>query len=444
MPSELQFTSWNVRGLNKLVKLKQVMSRIRQLKAKIVFLQETHLTPEDVVRVSRRWPGRVFSASFSSHSCGVITLIHNSVPFQLLSVIENRFGRYLIVQCVILSVRLNLVNLYGPNVDRPSFFRGLFLSMAALPGDLIIGGDFNCTLQPEIDKSTGTDTSHNQTRKELLQCMKEFNLIDIWREGHPNQLTFSCYSSTCKTFSRIDYYLASASLMSNISQCWYDSIVISDHASVSFTLKMPQSLTHSPRWRLQSFWLRDSEFIEFIGRQIDLYFECNTDQTSAATRWEAFKAFLRGQMISFTSFKHKRCRLEMEELEKKLKEIESGYFENPTQNLFVELNEIRAKYNVLTVDKATKSLMKLKQTYYEQGERASKLLAWRIRQMETERANAIQTDAGPITNDPKEMNRTFLGFYDRLYQSDYLTSASQKQKEFLDSLDFVPLTPRLR
>ena len=203
---------------------------------------------------------------------------------------------------------------------------------------------------------------------------------------------------------------------------------------------MPQSLTHSPRWRLQSFWLRDSEFIEFIGRQIDLYFECNTDQTSAATRWEAFKAFLRGQMISFTSFKHKRCRLEMEELEKKLKEIESGYFENPTQNVFVELNEINAKYNVLTVDKATKSLMKLKQTYYEQGERASKLLAWRIRQMETERAiNAIQTDAGPITNDPKELNRTFLGFYDRLYQSDYLTSASQKQKEFLDSLDFMPL-----
>ena len=55
MSSELQFTSWNVKGLNKLVKLKQVMSRIKQLKAKIVFLQETHLTPEDVVKV-RRWP----------------------------------------------------------------------------------------------------------------------------------------------------------------------------------------------------------------------------------------------------------------------------------------------------------------------------------------------------------------------------------------------------
>ena len=158
MPFELQFTSWNVRGLNKLVKLKQVMSRIKQLKAKIVFLQETHLTPEDVVKVRRRWPGRVFSASCSSHSRGVITLIHNSLPFHLINVDEDRYGRYLIIQCEILSIRLNLVNLYGPNDDNPSFFRNLFLSLADLSGSFIIGGDFNCTLQPEIDRSTGIDT----------------------------------------------------------------------------------------------------------------------------------------------------------------------------------------------------------------------------------------------------------------------------------------------
>ena len=111
MLSELQFTSWDVRGANKLVKLKQVMSRIKQLKAKIVFLQEMHLSPEDVVKVRRRWSGKVFSASFSSHSRGVITLIHNSLPFCLINVEEDRFGRYLVIQCEILSVRLNLVNL---------------------------------------------------------------------------------------------------------------------------------------------------------------------------------------------------------------------------------------------------------------------------------------------------------------------------------------------
>lgn len=104
------------------------------------------------------------------------------MPFHLISVEEDRFGRYLIIQCEILSVRLNLVNIYRPNDDNPSFFRHLFLSLAALPGNFVIGGAFNCVLQPGLDRSTGSDTSHNQTRKDLLQYIKEFNLVDIWRE----------------------------------------------------------------------------------------------------------------------------------------------------------------------------------------------------------------------------------------------------------------------
>lgn len=175
------------------------------------------MTSEDVIKVRRRWPGPAFSASFSSHSPGVLTLKHNSVPFHLISVDEDRLGRYLIIQCEILSVRLNLVNVYGPNEDNPSFFKHLFLSLATLPGNLIMGGDFNCALQPGMDRATGIDASHNQTRKELLQYIKEFNLTDIWRENHPNQLTFACYSSTCQTYSRIDYYLVSASLVSTVS-----------------------------------------------------------------------------------------------------------------------------------------------------------------------------------------------------------------------------------
>ena len=179
MASDLQFTSWNVRGLNKIVILKQVMDRLRRLKAQIIFLQETHLASEDVMGVRRRWPGQVFSASGSSNSSGVITLIHKAVPFNLIRVTEDRFGRYIIIECELLSVRVNLVNVYGTNTDNPTFFRQLFLMLAALPGQIIIGGDFNCTLQPELDISTSADTSHPLTRKELLQCIKDFNLVDV-------------------------------------------------------------------------------------------------------------------------------------------------------------------------------------------------------------------------------------------------------------------------
>lgn len=84
--------------------------------------------------------------------------------------------------------------------------------------------------------------------------------------------------------------------------------------------------------------------------------------------------------------------------------------------------------------------MKLKQSYYEQGEKASKLLAWRIKQLETERTiNTITTDGGLETSDPQEINRTFREFYEKLYYTECSSTAIESQKEFLDSLSFASL-----
>ena len=98
------------------------MNKLRDMDSKIVFLQEAHTLKEDNVRISRRWQGNVYAASFTSQARGVMTLIHNSVPFQVSDVIKDKYGRYLIIQGSLLSVNLNLVNIYGPNADEPSFF----------------------------------------------------------------------------------------------------------------------------------------------------------------------------------------------------------------------------------------------------------------------------------------------------------------------------------
>jgi len=78
---------------------------------------------------------------------------------------------------------------------------------------------------------------------------------------------------------------------------------LSDHAPVSLFYKDIQSNKHSTKWRLHPKWLQKSDFIRFIDEHIDVYFSVNTNQTSASMRWEAFKAYIRGQMISFTSSK---------------------------------------------------------------------------------------------------------------------------------------------
>lgn len=219
-------------------------------------------------------------------------MIHKSVPFQVNNTIPDAAGRYLVVQGTLLQENINLISIYGPNDDNPSFFENLFLLIASLPGTALIAEDFNCTLDPKLDRSSGVDTSHAHSRKKIQRFITELNLCDPWRVQNPAKKEFSCFSSSFKTHSRIDYFLVSRSLLPNISGCHYDSMVLSDHSPTSLFYSAPQLHRRTNRWQLHPRWLQNSEFIKFVGEHIDLYFTTNTDQTSATIRWEAFKAYI--------------------------------------------------------------------------------------------------------------------------------------------------------
>lgn len=273
---KIKITSWNCRGLGKLTKVKQVLSRLKQKQSNVVFLQESRMMPCDISKIIKRWQGQVFAACYSSHAQGVLILIHKTIPFQVVNSIINPKGRYIILQGILLYKKLNLVNVYGPNVDDPTFFDNLFLTLAALPGNFIIGGDFNVTLDLLKDKSTGSDTSHTRARRSILNFMKDLNLSEIWRDQNPTNIEYSCYSSTHKTYSRIDYFLISTQIRHKIEDCQHDSIVILDHAPILLTY-LDIKLVNCPlRWRFHIKWLQDPTFIDCIGKQIDMFFELST------------------------------------------------------------------------------------------------------------------------------------------------------------------------
>lgn len=102
------------------------------MKSNIIFLQETHLIQNDISRVEKRWPGQVYSASFTSHSRGVMILIHKSIPFQLKSKYIDPSGRYVILNGTMISTWINLISVYASNGDDPSFYTNLFLSHPTL------------------------------------------------------------------------------------------------------------------------------------------------------------------------------------------------------------------------------------------------------------------------------------------------------------------------
>lgn len=87
----------------------------------------------------------------------------------------------------------------------------------------------------------------------------------------------------------------------------------------------------------QPKWLHDCDFIKFIGGQIDNFFKENKNETSATIRWEAFKAYIRGQIICFTSSKMNKIKLELDLLEKEIKIAEGKAYLDTSNTIHHEL-----------------------------------------------------------------------------------------------------------
>ena len=69
----------------------------------------------------------------------------------------------MILDLTLLECRLTLVNLYGPNVDNPEFFKEIIKILDKMPNLYrIIGGDFNLVLDNKMDKKGGNPVHQNK------------------------------------------------------------------------------------------------------------------------------------------------------------------------------------------------------------------------------------------------------------------------------------------
>lgn len=182
-----KFSSWNCRGLQKLKKIKQVMTRV---KSNLTYCFFRKLTCYLVKKQRLGGGGRVV---YTQHPLplrqkGLWSWSINPYHFMWQRFLKTRLGGILSYMAHLLQKKINLINIYAPNNDDPNFFHNLFLTMSSLSGSYIMAGYFNSTLNPELDRSSGIDTSHSKSRQNIQYFMKELNLRDIWRDMNPNHL----------------------------------------------------------------------------------------------------------------------------------------------------------------------------------------------------------------------------------------------------------------
>lgn len=167
------------------------------------------------------------------------------------------------------------LNIYGPNFDNPAFFKRLFSLIPNLSQtNIIIGGDFNCVLDPYIDRSSIKRAPASNSRDFINTFKSNSSWIDVWWYFHPTGREYSFHSHVHNTYTRIDYFLVDARLLPHISNPKYHEILISDHPH-TFDLYLRELQIPFPLWRMDPQLFTDSDFCDYLRLQIKMFLEIN-------------------------------------------------------------------------------------------------------------------------------------------------------------------------
>ena len=118
--------TYNVCGLRDYRKVAALSHWVRCNRLSIVCLQETYLDNNDMAVLNRHFPSAsVYLSPGSSHSCGVVTIVSDSLTSSLAYASPD--GRLLSVMVSYDTLQLSVANVYSPNalVQRLAFFNDI-------------------------------------------------------------------------------------------------------------------------------------------------------------------------------------------------------------------------------------------------------------------------------------------------------------------------------
>ena len=164
-------------------------------------------------KLESNWEGGFIFSQGKEHSRGTAILFRKEFQVNILNTHKTEDSRMILTNIKVEDKVFTLINIYAPNssTERKVFFNKIqkWINKYALNEEaLIIGGDFNYTDQPSIDRLNLQSVlqSSDQSTPSFKTLVSNYNLHDIWREMNPNKQQF-----TYRECSRIDKFLVSES-----------------------------------------------------------------------------------------------------------------------------------------------------------------------------------------------------------------------------------------
>ncbi|OCT86463.1 hypothetical protein XELAEV_18020146mg [Xenopus laevis] len=428
---DLKVGSHNVNGLNVPQKRTVAFSDYFKLKLDVLLLQETHFSKTSSPKYLSKYYPQIYLANSTTKTKGVAILIAKQVKFQLMQKYVDPDGRFIILKGHLQNHLTTLASVYAPNNSKQKFFRIFFKKLSEISeGRVIVGGDFNTTMNNNLDRSRDilgklTTSSGDRDTGHLFNHLKEEALVDIWREKHPIDRDYTYYSSVHATYSRIDFIFTKPPLLHYIHTVKIHDITWSDHGMVEALFKSWDKIRGGGSWRLNDSLLLDGDICMEITNSIKEFFHNNTPaDTSLAIRWDAHKAE------------------RIQQLSQKLHDVATAHKKLPTPEKYREIQELRASLIQVLSESAAYTLRRTKYHFYEYANKPHTMLARKLRALHTTQTiHAIRTHKGTVTRDTTQILNMFSNFYSELYSADKAPQAHlARDSDFLSRWNPPQLT----
>ena len=383
----------------------------------MLILYETHSDNEHQQIWRNEWGGGdVIMSHGDPNARGVAMFVKKNTTISIERITIDQEGRYIICDIIENNVKITCAAIYGPNKDDPKFFKNISDLIRERSEHKVIIGDFNVTLDVEYDRS---NTYHNneKARDEVINCIEEYNLREIWRERNPEKREYSWHKAgNLQKASRIDYALISSGLDQKVKNCQYVSSVMTDHRAFLIVIDVAPYPRGSGYWKFNNMLLQDREFVKTMNDQIQKTIEQNQNFT-AKQKSEKLKSQIKKFSTQYSRNKIKDDEIIIAQLNEKVDEMfQRGPLNRQESELLQNTqNDLEEK----VLEKIRGIMFRSKAKWYEEGEKSTKyFFALEKAKYNAKTCFSIHDKEGNLVDNPESIIRIQQEFYQELYQEE--------------------------
>uniref|UniRef100_A0A3B3I0R1 Reverse transcriptase domain-containing protein n=1 Tax=Oryzias latipes TaxID=8090 RepID=A0A3B3I0R1_ORYLA len=422
----LSIISLNARGLRNNVKRKAIFLFCKQFNSDFCFIQESHSTEQDKSFWRSQWGNDVWMSHGTERAAGVC-ILKNRFNGKVLLSDSDKDGHYIFMILEVAHSFFILVNVYGFNsrTENNLLFNRLETRLlhwlSKYPKSFIIfGGDFNTVFDNSMDRWPPRSPDSNSPIKLFAQNL---DLIDSWRDSHPNQRAYTWCNKSQTRHSRIDFWLTSKDLK-NVKTDIH-ATPLSDHKTIHLTVPLSSSSgTKASYWKLNGTILEHLEVISETHRLIKLYWNKALAEHSFCNNWELLKYELGKFFRKYSSDLTKKRRAVETDVIQKIALLTSKPTDVLDETDKTALIDLQHKLDDIYKRKAEGAFIRSRRRWIEEGEQNSAYF-FRLEKYQSNSNSVSQLNInGVISDDRSTIAKYCSDFYSKLYSSNYCSTSA--------------------